>query len=215
MNKINVAIVDDRKLVRKGIMAIVREFPRIGTIKEAGNGRELIQLIKSWKPQVILMDLEMPDMDGLDATKYIINHYEDVKVIGLTFHTEEKYILHMIELGAHGYLLKDAEPEEVEKAIYSVVDKDFYYNELIVQTMRNRVRHKMSKPYFYPEMEITAREKEILKYICQEKTNKEIAEKLFLSPRTVEKARSNLIDKVGVQSTVGLVKFAIERGYDL
>lgn len=215
MEKINVIVAEDKKLVRKGLVSILREFPRIGEVRDVSNGKELLQMLKDWQPQVILMDLEMPEMDGLDATKYVIGKFEDIKVIGLSFHEEEKYILYMIELGAHGYLLKDSDPEELEKAIYAVWDRDFYINELTVKVMRNHIAHNPSKPKFYTEAEVTPREKEILKYICQEKSSKEIAGLLCMNFRTVDKCRSHLLDKLGVKSIVGLVKYAIEKGYDL
>lgn len=215
MHNINIIVAEDKKLVRKGLVAILKEFERIGEVRDVSNGKELLIMLKTWQPHVILMDLEMPEMDGLDATRFIINKYEEIKVIGLSFHEEEKYILHMIELGAHGYLLKDCDPEELEKAIYAAWDKDFYNNELIVNAMRNRITSFPSKPIFYSETEITQREKDILKYLCQEKSSKEIADLLCVSFRTVDKIRSNLIDKIGVKNTIGLVKFAIDRGYDL
>ena len=215
MKKISVIVAEDKKLVRKGLVAILKEFDRIGEVKDVGNGKELLDLLKSWQPDVILMDLEMPEMDGLDATKYVISKFKEVKVIGLSFHEEEKYILYMIEQGAHGYLLKDCDPLELEKGIYSVYDKDFYINDLIVKVMRNRITHNPVKPKFYSSTEITQREKDILKYLCQEKSSKEIADLLSLSYRTIENERSKLIEKIGVKGTVGLVKFAIEYGYDL
>ena len=215
MDKINVLVTEDKALVRKGLVAIVNEFPGTGEVREASNGKEVLTLLKTWQPHVILMDLEMPEMDGMDATKYVISKYPEIKVLGLSFHEEDKYILHMIELGAHGYLLKDCEPEELEKAIYAAWEKDFYNNALIANVMRKRIIQSPGKPRFYSETEITQREKDILKYLCQEKSSKEISDILMISQRTIEKERSNLILKIGVKGTVGLVRYAIEKGYDL
>lgn len=215
MRKISVLVAEDRMLVRKGLIALLMEFDRIGEVKEVANGKELINFLKTWQPDVILMDLEMPEIDGLDATRTVLKKYRDVKVIGLSFHEEDKYILYMIELGAHGYLLKDCDPLELEKAIYSVYDKDFYFNELVVRVMRNRITRNPEKPKFYTPVDITNHEKDLLKFICQEKSSKEIADLLNLSFRTIENQRSHLIEKIGVKGTVGLVKFAIENGYDL
>jgi DNA-binding NarL/FixJ family response regulator len=215
MQKIRVIVVEDKMLVRKGIVSILKEFPRIGEVRDVGDGKELLQMLGVWQPDVILMDLEMPEMDGMEATRQVILKFPDIKVIGLSFHEEEKYILYMIELGAHGYLLKDCDPEELEKAIYAVMDKDFYINELIARVMRNRIAHNPVKPKFFTTTEITEREKDLLKYLCREKSSKEIADLLSLSYRTVEKMRSSLIVKLGVKGTVGLVKYAIEFGYDL
>ncbi|HLF35202.1 MAG TPA: response regulator transcription factor [Cyclobacteriaceae bacterium] len=215
MQKIRVIVVEDKMLVRKGVVSILKEFPRIGEVRDVGGGKELLQMLISWQPDVILMDLEMPEMDGMEATRQVILKYPDIKVIGLSFHEEEKYILYMIELGAHGYLLKDCDPYELEKAIYAVIDKDFYINELIARVMRNRITHNPVKPKFFTTTEITEREKDLLKYLCREKSSKEIADLLSLSYRTVEKMRSSLILKLGVKGTVGLVKYAIEYGYDL
>jgi len=155
----------------------------------------------------------MPIMDGAETCEHIINKYPDIKLIILTMHDSGKFILHMMEMGVHAFLLKNTEPDELEKAIYSVAEKDFYHNELVASVLRKDVKDKIpkNKPLFH-HGELTEREKEILLLICQELTMKEIGVKLFLSENTVRNHRVNIMEKVGVHNIVGLVKFAYETG---
>lgn len=213
MNKINIAIADDHRLIIDGLEKILREFEDIGEIRSAVNGKELINLLKSYTPQVILLDIEMPIMGGIEACKIIAKKYPQIKIIGLSQYSEDAAICHMTGAGAHGYLLKDTDPEELFKAIEWVTEHDFYFNELTKNALLKSNRKEFSKNNYAPEVEITKREKQILKYICLEKDCKEIGEILCVSYRTIECARSKLMKKIEVKSVAGLVRFAVEKGY--
>jgi two-component system response regulator DegU len=162
---------------------------------------------------VVIVDLQMPVMDGSETSAIILQKYPDVKIIILTMHDSSKFILHMMDLGVHAFLLKNTEPDELEKAIYAVADKDFYHNDLVVAVLRKNVNEKkMGQRPTFQAAELTEREKEILLLICQELTMKEIGQRLFLSENTVRNHRVNIMEKVGVNNIVGLVKYAYEAG---
>ncbi|UII28024.1 response regulator transcription factor [Fulvivirga maritima] len=210
-----VYIADDQTLFRKGMARLVKSFPGILEVKEAENGKELLDLVKENPPNVILMDLEMPVMDGIEATEKVISRYPDIKVIILSMHDSQQHIFYLMEVGAHAFLLKNAEPEEVEEAINSVIEKDFYQNQLVVDALRKGARDRKkaeSRPIFNHTLSLTEREKEILLLICRELTMKEIGEKLSLSEKTIHNHRARIMDKTGVRNTVGLVKYAYESG---
>jgi len=208
-----VYIADDHTLFRKAMVTLLQTFERVSVVKDAENGKELISLIKAEVPDVAIVDLEMPVMDGSATCEQLIARYPGVKLIILTMHDSSKFILHMMDMGVHAFLLKNAEPEELEKALYSVIEKDFYHNDLVASVLRKNVRDKVprNKPLFH-QAELTEREREVLVLICQELTMKEIGQRLFLSENTVRNHRVNIMDKVGVNNIVGLVKFAYEVG---
>ena len=209
----SVYIADDHTLFRKAMVNLLRTFGKVKEVKDAENGKELINLIKLEAPDVAIIDLQMPIMDGTEASEHILNKYPDVKIIILTMHDSEKYILHMMEMGVHAFLLKNTEPDELEKAIYSVVEKDFYHNDLVAAVLRKNVKERKSgkRPAFL-QSDLSDREKEVLSLICSELTMREIGQKLFLSENTVRNHRVNIMEKVGVNNIVGLVKYAYETG---
>jgi DNA-binding NarL/FixJ family response regulator len=213
MKQLKVYIADDHTLFRKAMVNLLRSFERVGDVKDAENGRELLALIKYEIPDVVIVDLQMPVMDGSEASAQILNKFPDVKIIVLTMHDSNKFILHMMDLGVHAFLLKNTEPDELEKAIYAVADKDFYHNDLVASVLRKNVRERKpgQRPVF-ETAELTEREKEILLLICQELTMKEIGQRLFLSENTVRNHRVNIMEKVGVNNIVGLVKYAYDAG---
>ncbi|MBT1707019.1 response regulator transcription factor [Fulvivirgaceae bacterium PWU5] len=213
MKKYKVYIADDHTLFRKAMVNLLRSFHRVQEVKDAENGKELLTLIKYEQPDVAIVDLQMPVMDGAETCEQLIKKHPDVKIIILTMHDSNKYILHMMEMGVHAFLLKNTEPDELEKAIYAVVEKDFYHNDLVAAVLRKNVTERKSgqRPQFRLA-ELTEREKEILVLICRELTIREIGQKLSLSENTVRNHRVNMMDKIGVNNTVGLVKFAYEAG---
>jgi two-component system response regulator DegU len=211
--KLNVYIADDHTLFRKAMVNLLQTFERIDSVKDAENGKDLLNLVRAELPDVVIVDLQMPIMDGVEACEKIVAAYPDIKIIVLTMHDSEKYILHMMEMGVHAFLLKNTEPDELEKAIHAVVDKDFYHNDLVASVLRKNMRDRRGgeRPVFKSNM-LTDREEEILLLICQELTIREIGHKLSISENTARNHRVNIMEKLGVKNTVGLVKYAYETG---
>ena len=206
-------IADDHKIFRQGLRYALADDHKLKLVGEADNGIELIKLVEVHKPDVVLLDLKMPEMDGIEATRKMHASYPQIKILMLTTYDDEHFILHLLELGANGYLLKNSEPGEIKKAIHSVYEHDYYFNDLVSNTMlksitnKSDVRNKLKDP-----VKLNERESEVLKLICEEMTTAEIAAKIFLSPRTVEGIRTNLVEKIGVKNTAGLVLYAIKNG---
>lgn len=209
----NVYIADDHKLFRKAMVSLLKTFSRVATVKDAENGKELLALIKQEAPDVAIVDLQMPIMDGAETCENIIQKFPGVKIIILTMHDSGKFILRMMDMGVHAFLLKTADPDELEKAIYAVAEKDFYHNDLVASVLRKNVKEKTILPRpLFKQVVLTEREKEILLLICAELTMKEIGQRLFLSENTVRNHRVNIMEKIGVNNIVGLVKYAYEIG---
>lgn len=211
--KLKVYIADDHTLFRKAMVNLIRGFESIEDVRDAENGKELLTLMKYQPPDVVIVDLQMPVMDGADTCENILQKFPDVKIIILTMHDSERYILHMMEMGVHAFLLKNTEPDELEEAINAVIEKDFYHNDLVASVLRKNVKEKRSgqRPAFH-NAELSEREKEIVVLVCQELTIKEIGQKLSLSENTVRNHRVNIMEKVGVNNMVGLVKYAYATG---
>lgn len=211
--KINVAIADDQKLFRKGMIALVNSFESMNILFEAENGRQLLTLLEQAEviPNIILLDLSMPEMNGLEALKVIKESFPSIGVIILTIHEAEHHILATIQAGANAYLAKNAEPEEVEKAIREVYKNDFYFTMPMLEIMRKGLIKK-PQPLNLDQHEnpLSPRELEVLQLICKQFSSIEIAEKLFLSNRTVEGHRNNLLAKTGSRNTAGLVLYALK-----
>jgi two-component system, NarL family, response regulator DegU len=212
-NKLRVYIADDHTLFRKAMVNLLSTFKRVSEVKDAENGKELLTLMKYDVPDVAIVDLQMPVMDGSETCQAIVQKYPDVKLIILTMHDSEKYILHMMEMGVHAFLLKNTEPDELERAIYAVVEKDFYHNDLVASALRKNFNDKKhTKNPLLKSTELSDREKDIVRLLCQELTNKEIGDRLGLSERTVENHRYRILEKLNLKSTIGLVRYAYDSG---
>lgn len=209
---IKVAIADDQKLFRKGIAALIASFEGMSLQFEAEDGQELLSLCdhERIKPNIVLLDLSMPNLNGLDTLKLLKEKHPTIKVIILTIHEAETFILATIQAGANGYLAKNAEPEEVEQSIREVFKNDFYFTPTMLEIMREGLTKKPQKVSLENENNLTTRELEILKLICEQLNSVEIAEKLFLSKRTVEGHRNNLLLKTESRNTAGLVLYALK-----
>ena len=211
--KIKIAIADDYKIYRDGLKVGLANDENLEVVLEADNGEDLINGLEKAKPDVIIMDLKMPIMDGMEATKEVRKRFNSMKVLVVTMYEDDKFIIHLMENGANGYLLKNAEPDEILKSIYAVHENGYYFNDLVNKALLKKLVLKGNfKPSFNQDIDFTERELEVLKLICEEKTAAEIAKEIFLSPRSVEGVRQRLIEKVGVRNTAGLVMFAIKNG---
>jgi DNA-binding NarL/FixJ family response regulator len=214
MLSIKVAITDDQVLFRKGMASIINTFEGISIVLEADNGRVLLDTLASANtlPDVVLLDLSMPELNGIETTKILHAQYPSIKIIILSVYGEDRFVTHLMELGVNAYLFKNVEPEEVERAIKTVVEKDFYFNEAFLNAMKNRLSNKRQKILLTDNIPstLTTREIEVLKLICKQKTAQEIGEQLFISVRTVDGHRNNLLEKTGARNSAGLVLFAIK-----
>ncbi|MDB5007819.1 MAG: hypothetical protein JWQ84_510 [Mucilaginibacter sp.] len=213
MKKIKLAIADDHKIFRNGLKATLEDCADFDLVLEASNGKQLIALLPSIMPDVILMDIKMPEMDGIQTTAYVKQHFSEIKVLALSMFNEDKYIIDMMKAGASGYLLKNAEPEEIIEAISTVYEKDYYFNEHLSVTLIKQLAGNAGPGNCAQSLaDFNEREIEVLKLVCQEYSNQEIADKIFLSVRTVEGYRARLFEKTQSKNLVGLVIFAVKTG---
>jgi two-component system invasion response regulator UvrY len=208
----SVALVDDHTLLRNGLASVINSFAGYKVLFEADNGRRFTEMLNPDDlPEVVLLDVTMPEMNGYETAAWIKTHYPQIRVLALTMIHDERSIIKMLRNGAKGYLLKDSELTELKKALDSIVSKGIYINELmynnIVQSMNNQVMDEDSERQ--RAIDLTEREKEFLRWLCSDKSYKEIASAMFLSPRTIDGYRDILFDKLKVASRVGLVIFAI------
>jgi two-component system, NarL family, response regulator DegU len=190
------------------MIRLLNTFERIGDVKEASNGKELISLVQSSSPDIVILDLEMPVLNGFDTAKFLVENNPTVRILILTMHAEEVFILNLMEMGVHGFLNKNAEPEEVERALYAIADRDFYRNDIINQVLQNKIKRQKNTS----SNQLSARELEILLLICQEFTPVEISKRLQISEKTFFNHRANILSKVNARGNVGLVKYAYQQG---
>ncbi|KIO75807.1 hypothetical protein TH53_18500 [Pedobacter lusitanus] len=212
MTPLKIAIADEHKIFRKGLIAILEDFKEFDLVLEAGNGFEIVNQIPFKKPDVILMDIKLPDMSGLQMIGYLRENFDGVKILILSAHYEDQGIINVMKAGANGYLLKDSEPEEMIQAIHDVCEKGFYFNKYLSVTLIKELLVQPPATIGSREAMLNDREIDILKLICEESTNIEIAEKLFLSVRTVEGYRTRLFEKIGSKKIAGLVIYAVKNG---
>jgi DNA-binding NarL/FixJ family response regulator len=211
-SKIKVCIANNHELFRTAIVNLIKAFPRVGQVSEAENGEDCIDLYDNALPDVVLLDLEMPGMNGAETAEYIIRHYPRLKIIILTHHDCEEYRLYMLEMGVHSFLSKKVNPDELERAIYAVYDHDFYHDPHSVDVIRKSILAKLKskRPRF--KTPLSQREVEVLRLTGEEYTHREIAEKLSISEITVRNHRRNIMDKLDLKKTIGLVRYAYEQG---
>ncbi len=204
-NKLIVYLADDHVVARKGMSRLFTTFQRVAQVGEASNGKELIALCKQKEPDAVILDIEMPVMGGYDTACHLSEYFPNVKILILTMHTEETFVSRLVDVGVHGFLSKTTEPEEVERALYSIVDKDFYSNDIIQRALSR------TRPFHPPsEKPLSTREMEVLLLICQEFAPSEISERLKISEKTFFNHRANILTKIGARTNVGLVRYAYE-----
>jgi len=212
MASLRIAIADENKIFRKGLIAILEDFKEFDLVLETGNGLEIINQFSIKKPDVILMDIKLPDIGELQLINQIRANSDQVKILMLSAHDEDQCIINVMKAGANGYLLKDSEPEEVIHAINDVYNKGFYFNKHLSATLIKELLVQHPTTIGSHEAMLNGREIDILKLICEESTNVEIGEKLFLSVRTVEGYRTKLFEKIGSKKIAGLVIYAVKNG---
>lgn len=206
-----IALVDDQKLFRGGLKMILSDCPDFHVVFEADNGKQFLERFAFEPVDIVILDVEMPVMDGIETLTIIREKHPEVRVIMLTMHDSDRLINHLMQLGANGFLLKDENPEVVRKAVERVGQEGIFFRDYVSKALLKGGRKK-DKPEGYFGPSITEREMEVLTLICQEYTSKEIADKLFISARTVEGHRRSLQDKTGARNLVGLVLYAVKNG---
>lgn len=212
MKKVNVFLVDDHTLFREGLRFLLQKMDFLDQIHEAENGLEFLKKKVEVKDCIVLMDIEMPIMNGIEATRKAMELYPDIKILALSMYSEESYLSSMIEAGASGFLLKNSSFKEVRNALLDVMEGKNYYSPAIIQSILEIMTHKINNSGKDRD-DITQREKDILYYICKGFSNAEIAQKLGISKRTVDKHRENLLQKTQSRNTANLVTYAIKHHY--
>lgn len=200
-----VIIVDDHKIFRESLAYMLVSQANLSILAQANNGKELLELLQTEIPDIVLLDIEMPIMDGVEATRLALKKYPDLKILVLSMHNDEEFYSSMIDLGVKGFILKEADSSEVIKAIEEIIDGNLYFSQdLLVGLLKKRKDTK--------HIELTQREKEVLTNIAKGLSNSEIANKLYISSRTVEKHRAELLLKTESKNSISLVVFAIKNG---
>lgn len=206
--KKTLAIVDDHDLFRKGIISLLKEFPEIQILIEAGDGQDLLNQMKTKRPDVILLDISMPIMDGIEAIDKIKKKFPEVKVIMLTQYTDEQTIYHLMEKDANGFLAKSADIETIVDAIYSVSDKGYFFTDEVSKAMVKGASNRQKNKLDFHAPSLSPREIEVVKLICKQMSIIEIGQKLCLSPRTIDSYIKNIYEKTGAKKREGIVIYA-------
>jgi DNA-binding NarL/FixJ family response regulator len=213
MPKTTVIIADDHGIVRAGVRLLLERIPDMQVTGEAADGRQAVALAKQLNPDIVLMDVGMPLLNGLDATAQIVKDNPDAGVIILSMHADESYVLWALDAGAKGYLLKDHADEDIEEAVRAVVLGKTYFSPALTQTLLSDYVRVMRERHVRDSHELlTEREREVLQLLAEGKSNKEAAVVLKLSPFTVETHRTNLMQKLGLHNTAGIVLYAVRKG---
>ena len=209
MEKYSIIIVDDHKLFREGMKLLLSSLVYIREIREAANCDEFLRLLEEMDPDIVFMDIDLPETDGIEITKRAISMRPELNVIALTMYGEEDYFIRMIYAGAKGFILKNSGIQEVEEAIQNVMAGSSYFSREIMNVL---VQNISKKKKTIKSEELSEREEEVLYHICRGLSNKEIANKLFISKRTVDKHRENILLKTNSKNTANLVMYAIKHG---
>jgi two-component system invasion response regulator UvrY len=209
--QIQVAIADDHTLLRKALAKLIGSFEGYAVLFEADNGKEIKKKINEHLvPDLILLDVNMPEMDGFETAGWLNKNYPKIKVLALSMFNDERTIIRMLRQGARGYIMKNIDPEELKKALDSVVKKNFYLSEEISGKIISGLHKDADRTEGLPQL--SQKEKDFLRHVCSEVTYKDIAAKMFVSPRTVDEYRNSLFEKLKVRTRVGLVMYAIRNG---
>jgi two-component system response regulator NreC len=209
---IRIVLADDHKILRDGLRSLLEQQPDTQVVAEADNGRATVKLAQELKPDVVVMDIGMPDLNGIDATKQIVAKAPGVKVIALSMHSDKRFVQGMLSAGASGYLLKDSAFDELARAIQAVTAHQTYLSPevagVVVESMVSKTARRPSRA----AVSLTDREREVLQLMSEGKSTKQIAAILSISIKTIETHRSRIMDKLGIHSVAELTKFAIREG---
>ena len=211
-NLIKIAIADDHKIFRDGIKMALAGKENLKMLWEAEDGKDLMHKVAIKKPDVLLMDIRMPEIDGINAIEMLRKEYEDMKIIVLTMYDDQQMISRMMEMGANAYLTKTTDPEEIYEAILTCMNDDFYFNSLVNNAVMGKlIQKKNVRQHYGSTVAINFNEKEIkiLQLLAQDKTTEEISKIIFLSPRTIETIRQNMKTKVGAKTIAGLIMYGM------
>ncbi len=209
---LRILLADDHRIMREGLRSLLEKQPGMEVIAEADNGRTTVQLSRKFKPDVVLMDIIMPDLNGIEATRQIVNDVPGIKVVALSMHSDSKFVTEMLSAGASGYLLKDSAFEELGDALHTVMKNQTYLSPKIADLVaKNNLSNTPIKDSLNSQC-LTNREREVLKLFAEGKTTKEIASCLYLSIKTVETHRMRIMDKLGFNNIAELTKYAIREG---
>ena len=209
---VKIILADDHQIMREGLRALLEKQPGMEVIAEAENGRTTVDLVHELKPDVVVIDISMPDLNGIDATRQIINAVPTIKVIALSMHSDRKFVREMLSAGASGYMLKDSAFEELGTALSVVTNNQTYLSPKIANTVIRDYLGKIDTGDSKTTPSLTNREREVLQLLAEGRTTKEIAEKLCVSIKTIETHRKQIMEKVGLSSVAELTKYAIREG---
>ena len=211
MKKIKVILADDHQMFRDGVKSVLSDEDNIEIVGEVGNGIDLFELLKSVEPDLIITDISMPDISGIEVARFVSENYSQIKILILSMHSSEEFITKALSVGANGYLPKDTSMNELLEAINKIYLGENYFNKEISDTILKSIINK-SKVREESEQNktLTKREKEIIRLVVEGLTNKEIADKLFISIRTVDSHKTNIMQKLNIKSSVDLVKYALK-----
>lgn len=215
MDKIRILLADDHALIRSGIATLLQGSADFSIIGEAKDGEEAVQKAKELNPDVVVIDLSMPKLSGVEATKIIKKKYPNIRVLVLTMHENEEYVYQILKSGAGGYVLKSAGKEELSSAIRAVARGEKFFSPRVSQIMAEGYLRRAEEDEMkrrQDDVPLTRREKEILALVANGLTNQQIADQLYISPRTVDTHRTNIMQKLDIHDVVNLVRYAIEHG---
>ena len=210
MSDIRLLLVDDHQIVLDGVKALLDDLDGFDCVATADNGQKAIDLLKIFDVDVVLMDIDMPVMNGMDATRIIKKEFPNVKVISLTQHSERGMVKRLLDCGSDGYLLKNIAQDELASAIHKVKAGESVFSEEVTMSLAGKAVEKNANGV---EIELTEREIEILTLISEGLSSKQVGEKLFISPRTVDTHRTNLMNKLDIHNIAGLIRFTLKNGY--
>ena len=209
---IKILLADDHKIMRAGLRSLLEKEHDMEVVAEASQGRNAVRLAREHAPDIVIIDITMPDLNGVEAARQILSETPGIKVVALSMHSDEQFIAGMLKAGASGYLLKDCAAEELCHAIRAVMAGETYLSPKIASIVVEDYRRDLSRDELEHVTELTAREKEVLQLVAEGQTSKKIAEQLCVSVKTVEAHRQQIMDKLNIRTVAGLTKYAIRKG---